>query len=63
MNAWLLLIILTLPNGKTVEKPYTLPYSVLTACELDGMDVVKKLAGQLDKHYALAYKCIPVSVQ
>lgn len=61
MNLWLLMIVLTMLNGKTVEKPYTLPYSVLEACRLDGEDVIRKLSGSLDRRYHLAYKCNPVT--
>lgn len=61
MNLWLLVILLTLPNGKTVETKYATPYTVFVACQEDGEDVLRKLSPSLDRSYKLAYKCLPVA--
>lgn len=63
MKIWLLAFYLTMPNGQVNSIKFSEPYEVLSACQDDGNAGVKKLSldGQLiDRHWKLAYRCLPV---
>lgn len=58
---WLLVILLTYPDGHTSMRVYKTPYAVYVACEEDGEDTIRRMTPQLSPDYRIAYNCSPVT--